>query len=122
MELTPPLILNLVLLIVQPVVLVLVFTHTIEASRYEQNNQPKSKHRQHKLTLGSFAVNQVLRYKKKNILTAASLVLTGVLLLGLSSVLSSINAKDMSLSGFARGQFVLRIIQARRSCVGWRIF
>ena len=54
-------------------------------------------------------VNQALRYKKKNILTVASLVLTGVLLLGLSSVLSSINAKDMSLSGFARGQFILRI-------------
>ncbi len=81
----------------------------IEASRYEQNNQPKCKHRQHKLTPGSLAVNQVLRYKKKNILTAASLVLTGVLLLGLSSVLSSVNAKDMALSGFARGQFVLRI-------------
>ncbi len=81
----------------------------IEASRYEQNNQPKCRHRQHRLTPGSLAVNQVLRYKKKNILTAASLVLTGVLLLGLSSVLSSINAKDMSLSGFARGQFVLKI-------------
>lgn len=81
----------------------------IEASRYEQNNQPKCKHRQHKLTPGSLAVNQALRYKKKNILTVASLVLTGVLLLGLSSVLSSINAKDMSLSGFARGQFILRI-------------
>lgn len=81
----------------------------IEVSRYEQNNQPKCRHRQHRLTPGSLAVNQVLRYKKKNILTAASLVLTGVLLLGLSSVLSSINAKDMSLSGFARGQFVLRI-------------
>lgn len=61
----------------------------IEASRYEQNNQPKCKHRQHKLTPGSLAVNQALRYKKKNILTVASLVLTGVLLLGLSSVLSS---------------------------------
>ncbi len=81
----------------------------IEASRYEQNNQPKGKHRQHRLTPGSLAVNQILRYKKKNILTAASLVLTGVLLLGLSSVLSSINAEDMSLSGFARGQFVLKI-------------
>ena len=81
----------------------------IEASRYEPTNQPKCKHRHHKLTPGSLSVNQVLRYKKKNILTVASLVLTGVLLLGLSSVLSSINAKDMSLSGFARGQFVLRI-------------
>ena len=81
----------------------------IEASRYEQNKRPKYRHRQHKLTPGSLAVNQVLRYKKKNILTAASLVLTGVLLLGLSSVLSSVNAKDMALSGFARGQFVLRI-------------
>lgn len=55
------------------------------------------------------AVSQVLRDKKKNMLTVASLVLTGVLLLGLSSVLSSINAEEMSLSGFARGQFVLRI-------------
>ena len=81
----------------------------IEASRYEQNKGPKGKHRQHRLTPGSLAVNQVLRYKKKNILTAASLVLTGVLLLGLSSVLSSVNAEDMSLSGFARGQFVLKI-------------
>ena len=81
----------------------------IEASRYEQNKRPKYRHRQHKLTPGSLAVNQVLRYKKKNILTAASLVLTGVLLLGLSSVLSSVTAKDMALSGFARGQFVLRI-------------
>ena len=81
----------------------------IEASRYEQNNQPECRHRQYKLTPGYLAVNQVLRYKKKNMLTVASLVLTGVLLLGLSSVLSSINAKDMSLSGFARGQFVLRI-------------
>ncbi len=81
----------------------------IEASRYEQNKRPKYRHRQHKLTPGSLAVNQVLRYKKKNILTAASIVLTGVLLLGLSSVLSSVNAKDMALSGFARGQFVLRI-------------
>lgn len=81
----------------------------IEASCYEQNKRPKYRHRQHKLTPGSLAVNQVLRYKKKNILTAASLVLTGVLLLGLSSVLSSVNAKDMALSGFARGQFVLRI-------------
>ena len=81
----------------------------IDASRYEQNNQPECKHRQHKLTPGALAVNQVLRYKKKNLLTAASLVLTGVLLSGLSSVLSSINAEDMSLSGFARGQFILRI-------------
>ena len=81
----------------------------IEASRYEQNKGPNCKHRQHKLTPGYLAVNQVLRYKKKNILTAASLVLTGVLLSGLSSVLSSVNAKDMSLSGFARGQFVLGI-------------
>ena len=81
----------------------------IEASRYEQNKRPKYRHRQHKLTPGSLAVNQVLRYKKKNILTAASLVLTGVLLLGLSSVLSSVNAKDMALSGFAFGQYVLSI-------------
>ncbi len=81
----------------------------VEALRYEQNNQSEWKHRKHRLTPGSLAVNQVLRYRKKNLLTVASLVLTGVLLLGLSSVLSSINAEEMSLSGFARGQFVLRI-------------
>lgn len=81
----------------------------IEASRFEQNNQPKYKYKRHKLTPGYLAKNQVLRYKKKNLLTMASLVLTGILLLGLSSVLSSINARDMALSGFTRGQFILRI-------------
>ena len=81
----------------------------IEASRYEQNNRLNGKHGQRRLTPGSLAMTQVLRYKKKNLLTVASLVLTGVLLLGLSSVLSSINAKDMSLSGFTRGQFILKL-------------
>ena len=33
--------------------------------------------------------------------------MTGILLLGLSSVLSSIDAKEMSLSGFPRGQFLV---------------
>lgn len=81
----------------------------IEAVRYEPDNHPNGRHGQRRLTPGSLSVNQVMRYKKKNLLTVASLVLTGILLLGLSSVLSSVNAKDMSLSGFARGQFVLRI-------------
>lgn len=81
----------------------------IEASRYEQDNRSNGRCGQRRLTPGSLAMNQVLRYKKKNLLTVASLVLTGVLLLGLSSVLSSVNARDMSLSGFQRGQFVLRI-------------
>lgn len=81
----------------------------IEASRYEQDNRPYGRHRQRRLTPGSLAIHQVARYKKKNLLTVASLVLTGILLLGLSSVLSSVNAKDMSLSGFESGQFVLRI-------------
>ena len=40
-------------------------------------------------------------------LTISSLILTGVLLLGLSSVLSSVDAGEMSLSGFTRGQFVI---------------
>lgn len=83
-----------------------------EAFRYGQNDQPGCMHRQpgqHRLTPASLAINQVLRYKKKNLLTVSSLVLTGVLLLGLSSVLSSVNARDMSLSGFTRGQFVLKI-------------
>lgn len=81
----------------------------IEASRYEQDNYLYGRHKQRRLTPGSLAVNQVTRYKKKNLLTVTSLVLTGILLLGLSSVLSSVNAKDMSLSGFVRGQFVLGI-------------
>ena len=55
------------------------------------------------------AKEQILRDKKKNVLTITSLVLTGVLLFGTSSVLSSINAKDMALSGFSLGQFYIRI-------------
>lgn len=81
----------------------------VEASRYEQDDCRCGKHKQRRLTPGSLAIHQVTRYKKKNLLTVTSLVLTGILLLGLSSVLSSVNAKDMSLSGFVRGQFVLRI-------------
>lgn len=81
----------------------------IEASRYEQDNCLCGRHKQRRLTPGSLAIHQVTRYKKKNLLTVTSLMLTGILLLGLSSVLSSVNARDMSLSGFVRGQFVLRI-------------
>ena len=60
-----------------------------------------------RLSAYSLAKIQILRYKKKNILTISSLILTGVLLLGLSSVLSSVDAREMALSGFARGQFVI---------------
>ena len=51
--------------------------------------------------------------RKKNVLTVLSLALTGVLLMGFSSVLSSINARDMSLSGFPRGQFIINISDDR---------
>lgn len=79
----------------------------IEASRYEADGIHVHKHRQHRLTPLSLAGNQIFRYKRKNLLTIASLVMTGILLLGLSSVLSSIDAKEMSLSGFPRGQFLV---------------
>lgn len=79
----------------------------IEASRYEADSFHIHKHGHRRLTPVSLAVNQIFRYKKKNLLTISSLVLTGILLLGLSSVLASIDAKDMALSGFPRGQFVV---------------
>ena len=79
----------------------------IAASRYDAGSIHVHEHRQHRLTPLSLAENQVFRYKRKNLLAIASLVLTGILLLGLSSVLSSIDAKDMALSGFPRGQFVV---------------
>lgn len=76
----------------------------IEAARYE-NSDAAHAHKHRKLTPYALARGQILRYRKKNIITLASLTLTGVLLLGLSSVLSSVNAREMSLSGFERGQF-----------------
>lgn len=79
----------------------------IDASRYEADNIYKNIRKKRRLTPYALAKNQMLRYKKKNILTIVSLILTGVLLLGLSSVLSSIDAREMSLSGFTRGQFVI---------------
>lgn len=81
----------------------------IEASRCEMGDSAVHMRKYKKLTLFSLARFQILRYKKKNLLTIASLVLTGVLLLGLSSVLSSVDAREMSLSGFESGQFFVRI-------------
>lgn len=79
----------------------------IEASRYEADNNLHKHTKKRRLSTYSLAKTQILRYKKKNMLTIGSLILTGVLLLGLSSVLSSVNAREMSLSGFSRGQFVI---------------
>ena len=79
----------------------------IEASRYEAGNNLRKHTKKRRLSAYSLAKIQILRYKKKNILTISSLILTGVLLLGLSSVLSSVDAREMALSGFARGQFVI---------------
>ncbi len=79
----------------------------IEASRYEAENNLRKHTKKRRLSAYSLAKIQILRYKKKNILTISSLILTGVLLLGLSSVLSSVDAREMALSGFARGQFVI---------------
>lgn len=79
----------------------------IEASRFEADNHLHKHTKKRRLSAYSLARVQILRYKKKNMLTISSLILTGVLLLGLSSVLSSIDARKMSLSGFTRGQFVI---------------
>lgn len=81
----------------------------IEAAKFESNNQVSYKHNFNKLTPFSLAYNQLIRYKKKNLLTLLSISLTGVLLIGFSSILSSIDAREMSLSGFKRGQFVIKI-------------
>lgn len=79
----------------------------VEASRYEADNNLHKHTKKHRLSTYSLAKTQILRYRKKNMLTISSLILTGVLLLGLSSVLSSVDAREMSLSGFTRGQFVI---------------
>lgn len=81
----------------------------IEAYRYETGSNYGYKNKGKKITLISLAKEQMIRNKKKNVLTITSLVLTGVLLFGISSILSSINAKDMALSGFSLGQFYIRI-------------
>ena len=79
----------------------------IEASRYEADNNLRKHTKKRRLSTYSLAKTQIFRYKKKNMLTISSLILTGVLLLEMSSVLSSVDAREMSLSGFTRGQFVI---------------
>lgn len=81
----------------------------IEAYRYETGSNYRDKYKGKKITPISLAKEQIIRDKKKNVLTITSLVLTGVLLFGTSSILSSINARDMALSGFSLGQFYIRI-------------
>lgn len=82
----------------------------IEAYRYEINTHTIHTHnKSKKITPLFLAKGQIVRNKKKNGLTIASLVLTGILLFSASSVLSSVNARDMSLSGFSMGQFFVDI-------------
>lgn len=81
----------------------------IEAYRYETGSNYGDKYKGKKIIPISLAKEQIIRDKKKNVLTITSLVLTGVLLFGTSSILSSINARDMALSGFSLGQFYIRI-------------
>lgn len=81
----------------------------IEAYRYETGSNYGDKYKGKKITPISLAKEQIIRDKKKIVLTITSLVLTGVLLFGTSSILSSINARDMALSGFSLGQFYIRI-------------
>lgn len=83
----------------------------IDASRYSERYTGKEKQTFHpkKISPVMLAKKHISNNSKKNVLTISSLVLTGILLLGLSSVLFSINADDMSLSGFPRGQFIINI-------------
>lgn len=83
----------------------------IDAYRYigtqvEKENQT---FRPMKISPAMLAKKQIASNRKKNALTIMSLIITGTLLLGVSSILSSINAEDMSLSGFPRGQFIINI-------------
>ncbi len=83
----------------------------IDAYRYSGSNAETGKQifRPQRISPIMMAKRHISNSKRKNILTITSLMLTGILLLGLSSVLSSINAEDMSRSGFPRGQFNINI-------------
>jgi len=87
----------------------------IDASRYmgQQSGKKRQARLPEKISPVMLAKKHIFTNRKKNVLTVLSLVLTGVLLMGLSSVLSSINARDMSLSGFPRGQFIINISDER---------
>ena len=87
----------------------------IDASRYmgQQSGKKWQARLSEKISPVMLAKKHISTNRKKNVLTVLSLVLTGVLLMGLSSVLSSINARDMSLSGFPRGQFIINISDER---------
>ena len=87
----------------------------IDASRYmgQQSGKKRQARLPEKISPVLLAKKHIFTNRKKNVLTVLSLVLTGVLLMGLSSVLSSINARDMSLSGFPRGQFIINISDER---------
>ena len=87
----------------------------IDASRYmgQQSGKKRQARLSEKISPVMLAKKHIFTNRKKNVLTVLSLVLTGVLLMGLSSVLSSINARDMSLSGFPRGQFIINISDER---------
>ena len=87
----------------------------IDASRYmgQQSGKKRQARLSEKISPVMLAKKHISTNRKKNVLTVLSLVLTGVLLMGLSSVLSSINARDMSLSGFSRGQFIISISDER---------
>lgn len=83
----------------------------IDACRYLGSQTGKEKQIFHpkRISPVMLAKKHFSNNKKKNALTMTSLMLTGILLLGLSSVLSSIRAEDLSLSGFPRGQFIIQI-------------
>jgi ABC-type lipoprotein release transport system permease subunit len=79
----------------------------------QQSGKKRQARLSEKISPVMLAKKHISTNRKKNVLTVLSLVLTGVLLMGLSSVLSSINARDMSLSGFPRGQFIISISDER---------
>lgn len=83
----------------------------IDAYRYSNSKAETEKqiYRPQRISPIMMAKRHISNNRRKNILTITSLVITGILLLGFSSILSSINAEDMSLSGFPRGQFQINI-------------
>ena len=83
----------------------------VEACRYSGSRAGTAKRIIHpqRISPVMLAKKHLADNRKKHALTITSLTLTGILLIGLSSVLSSISAEEMSRSGFQRGQFIIQI-------------
>lgn len=83
----------------------------IEATRLNAPGEKPRKTRPtlKKLSPATLAWAQLGRNRKKSVLSAVSLALTGVLLLSISAVLASVDAEAMAKQGFPEGQYVFTI-------------